>query len=119
MIKVSFTLIALLCQNVAVISMLSLEFTRSGKSESFFGTGISLCFRHFVETLNITKRVFQKEYESIITFFLFGISVLLYRSYENGHSLAFKNRGFFKFSVFFKVFCKTGQNFLTLFLEQY
>ena len=52
MVKVSFTLLALLGQNVTVISMLSLDFTRSGKSESFFGTGISLCLRHLVETLN-------------------------------------------------------------------
>lgn len=53
MVEVSFTLLALLGQNVTVISMLSLDFTRSGKSESFFGTGISLCLRHLVETLKL------------------------------------------------------------------
>jgi hypothetical protein len=41
-IQISFTLLSLLGQNVTVVSVFSLDFARSGKSESFFGTGISL-----------------------------------------------------------------------------
>ena len=46
--KISFLLFSLLSQDVTVISMFSLNFTRSGKSESFFGTGVSFNFWHFV-----------------------------------------------------------------------
>ncbi len=46
--EVSLLLLGLLRQDVAVISVLSLDFTRSGKGEPFFGTGISLYFWHFL-----------------------------------------------------------------------
>ena len=46
--QVSLLLLRLLRQNVTVISMLSFNLTRSGKSESFFSTGISLNFWHFL-----------------------------------------------------------------------
>ncbi len=39
-------LLGLLSQNVTVESVLSLDFTRSGKSESFFGTGVRLDLWH-------------------------------------------------------------------------
>ena len=35
-VEVTFLLLSLLCQDVTVISVLSLDFTCSGKSESFF-----------------------------------------------------------------------------------
>ena len=46
--QVSLLLLRLLRQNVTVISMLSFNLTCSGKSESFFSTGISLNFWHFL-----------------------------------------------------------------------
>ena len=46
--QVTFLLLRLLRQDVTVISMMSFHFTRSGKNESFFGTGISFLFWHFV-----------------------------------------------------------------------
>lgn len=52
MIEIALLLFGLLSQNMTMISMLSFNFTRSGKSESFFGTGISLNFWHFLCILN-------------------------------------------------------------------
>ena len=49
MAKVSFLLFRLLRQDVTVKSVLSLDFTRSGKSESFFSTGVSLDLWHLVK----------------------------------------------------------------------
>ena len=46
MAKVSLLLLSLLRQDVAVKSVFSLDLSCSGKSESFFGTGISLNLRH-------------------------------------------------------------------------
>ena len=47
-VEVSLLLLCLLRQDVAVVGMLTLDFTRSGKSESLFGTGISLYLWHFL-----------------------------------------------------------------------
>ena len=41
-IKIPFLLLGLLGENVAVISVLSLDFARSGKREALFGTGVGL-----------------------------------------------------------------------------
>ena len=46
MAEVTLLLLGFLRENVAVISVLSLDLTRSGKGEPFFGTGISLNFWH-------------------------------------------------------------------------
>jgi hypothetical protein len=46
--QVSFLLLSLLCQDMTVESVMSLNFTCSGKTKSLFGTGISLYFWHFV-----------------------------------------------------------------------
>ena len=46
-IKISLTLLGLLCEDVAVISMLPLDFSRSGKRETLFGTGVGLKLWHF------------------------------------------------------------------------
>ena len=52
MYKVSFLLFSFLSQNVTVKSVLSLDFTCSGKSESFFRTGVSLDLWSLVLILN-------------------------------------------------------------------
>ena len=48
MYKVSFLLFSLLSQNMTVKSVLSFDFTCSGKNESFFRTGVSLDLWHLV-----------------------------------------------------------------------
>ena len=46
--QVAFLFLGLLRQNVTLVSVFTLNFTGSGKSESFFSTGISLYFWHFL-----------------------------------------------------------------------
>jgi len=46
MIKVSLTFLGLLREDVAVISMLPLDFSSSGKRETLFGTGDGLKLCH-------------------------------------------------------------------------
>ena len=48
MIKISLALLGLLGENVAVVSVLPLDFSRSGKREALFGTGIGLKLCHFL-----------------------------------------------------------------------
>ena len=48
MSQVAFLLFSLLRQNVTLVSVLTLDFTCSGKRETLFGTGISLYLWHFV-----------------------------------------------------------------------
>ena len=50
--EVAFLLLRLFRQDVAFVSMFPFNFPCSGKSESFFGTGVSLHFRHFYYILN-------------------------------------------------------------------
>ena len=46
MIQVSLLLLRLLGENVAVISVFSLDFTRTGERETLLRTGVGLQFRH-------------------------------------------------------------------------
>ena len=46
--EVTFLLLRLLRENVAVESVLSLDLTRSGEGKTLLCTGISLYLRHFV-----------------------------------------------------------------------
>ena len=45
-VEVPFLLLGLLGENVAVISVLSLDFSRSGKREALFGTGVGFELCH-------------------------------------------------------------------------
>ena len=45
--QATFLFLRLLSQDVALVSMFSLDLPRSGKGEPFFGTGISFNFWHF------------------------------------------------------------------------
>ena len=47
-VKVALLFLGLLCQNVAVVSVMSFNLTRSGERETLFCSGISLYFWHFV-----------------------------------------------------------------------
>ena len=47
MIQITLLFLGLLRQDVAVKGMTPFDFTRSGKGEPLFGTGISLYFWHF------------------------------------------------------------------------
>ena len=48
MVEISLLLLGLLGENVAVISVSSLNFSRSGKREALFGTGIGFKLCHFL-----------------------------------------------------------------------
>lgn len=50
--KIPLLLLCFLRQDVAVVSMTSLDLTCSGKAESLLRTGISLYFWHFCLLLN-------------------------------------------------------------------
>ena len=45
--QITFLLLGLLGENVAVVSMMSLDLTSSGETESLLGTGVSFYFWHF------------------------------------------------------------------------
>ena len=47
-LEVTLLLLGFLCQDVAVISVMTLDLTRSGEDEALLGTGISLYFWHFL-----------------------------------------------------------------------
>lgn len=51
-IKVSLTFFGLLGEDVAVVSVLPLDFSRSGKRETLFGTGVGLKLCHCFKKLN-------------------------------------------------------------------
>ena len=46
MVKIPFLLLCLLGENVAVISVSSLDLARSGKRKALFGTGVGLKLWH-------------------------------------------------------------------------
>ena len=46
MVEVPFLLLGLLREDVAVVSVLPLDLSRSGKREALFGTGVGLKFCH-------------------------------------------------------------------------
>lgn len=48
-VKISFTLFRLLCQDVAVVSVFSFEFPCPGEREALLGRGIGLYLWHFVK----------------------------------------------------------------------
>ena len=52
MIKISLALLGLLGEDVAVVSVLPLDFSRSGKRETLFGTGVGLKLCHFTKIFN-------------------------------------------------------------------
>ena len=46
MVEIPLLLLGLLRENVAVVSVLSLDFSRSGKRETLFGTGVGFKLCH-------------------------------------------------------------------------
>ena len=52
MVKISLLLLGLLGEDVAVVSVLPLDFSRSGKRETLFGTGVGLKLCHFTKIFN-------------------------------------------------------------------
>ena len=64
MVEISLLLLGLLRENVAVVSVLSLDFSRSGKREALFGTGVGLklCHFYFIKLLNYTKSAYTAVY---------------------------------------------------------
>ena len=128
-VKVAFLLSGLLGEDVAVISVLPLDLSRSGKRKALFGTGVGFKLCHCVKQLIIihiseilrfaqndnchTKMTTvilrtegpkylycHTEDRSISTLFLF------YRSQHHGHSLAFQGGHAFCPSEFFQFNCE-------------
>lgn len=54
-IKISFLLLGLLCENVAMISVFSLDFPRSGKRKTLFGTGVGFLLCHLFKLLIVNN----------------------------------------------------------------
>ena len=54
MVEIPLLLLGLLGEDVAVVSMLPLDFSRSGKRETLFGTGVGLelCHLFVVDKVN-------------------------------------------------------------------
>ena len=63
-VEIPLLLLGLLRENVAVVSVLSLDFSRSGKREALFGTGVGLklCHFYFIKLLNYTKSAYTAVY---------------------------------------------------------
>ena len=73
LVEVTLLLLSLLGENVAVISVFSLDFTRSGKSESFFRTGVRLYFWHVFNCLIVINKRCCALYQRHRHLFLFTL----------------------------------------------
>jgi hypothetical protein len=51
-LQITLLLLGFLRQDVAVVSVMSLNLTRTGESKSLLSTGVCLYFWHFFELLN-------------------------------------------------------------------
>ncbi len=110
-IKISFLLLGLLGENVAVISVFSLDFSRSGKRETLFGTGVGFKLCHFTKVLIIYFTTLQGL--TPLQNHLF----LLYRSNHHYHSLTLKLRHMLGTSILLKFHSETQKKFLSLVSE--
>ncbi len=54
-IEITFSLLALLGQDVAMISVLSLQMAAAGYLETLLGSGLGLHFRHFTISFKVLK----------------------------------------------------------------
>ena len=57
-VEVAFSLLALLGQDVTMISMLSLQLAATRYLETLLGSGLSLHFRHFTISLKVLSYYF-------------------------------------------------------------
>ena len=58
MVKVTFSFLALLGQDVAMISVLPLQMAAAGYLETLLGSGLGLHFRHFTISLKVLSYCF-------------------------------------------------------------
>jgi len=105
MIEISLALLGLLGEDVAVVSMLPLDFARSGKRETLFGTGVGFKLCHCFVNLNCCYKC------PIHGLFLFV------GGNHHCHSLALENRHVLRTSVLLQFHGKTQKLFLSLVLE--
>ena len=104
-VQIPFLLLGLLGENVAVVSVSSLDFARSGKRKALFGTGVGLKLCHLFNLLIVNN--------ILIHHGLF----LLNGSDHHDHPLAFQLRHAFRPAVIFEREHKTQEQFLSLVRE--
>ena len=63
--QIAFSLFCLFSENVAMVGMMSLDFTGAGQSESLLGGGLSFNFRHFFLIFKV-----YNEYLLYVTFWV-------------------------------------------------
>jgi len=76
MIQITFLLLCFFSQDVTVISVMTLNLSRSGESKSFLCAGICFLLWHFFNFLNcytilttLTERLWQRIYLALRTLF--------------------------------------------------
>ena len=100
-IEITFSLLALLGQDVTMISVLSLQMAAAGYLETLLGSGLGLHFRHFTISFKVLKM---------------SLFLRRFRSYHHLHALAFQLGHHLHFSELFQLLRKLQQHDLTLFL---
>ena len=113
-VKVSLAFLGFLGEDVAVVSMLPLDLSRSGKRETLFGTGVGLKLCHCFIKLKID--ILRRRARGRDTGNRFLSFLLVGRNYHC-HTLPLKDRHAFGTAVVFKFNRKPQQLFLSLVLE--
>ena len=108
MIKITFLFLGLLGEDVAVVSVFPLDFSRPGKRETLFGTGIGFKLCH-------CSVVFINKYYLPLNCGLF----LFDGRYHNVHTLALQRRHILGTAEFLELDCETQKLLLALVLEHY
>ena len=126
MSQVAFLLFSLLSQNVTFVSVLTLDFTGSGKRETLFSTGVRFYLWHFVLNLVINNislgqpRVHRRDKKVGPTTCLWAQERLLLlapRADEEDHSLALEGWHIIGFAVFSEVGSEAREEEFALLLE--
>ena len=106
MIKIPFLFLGLLGEDVAVVSVLPLDFSRPGKRETLFGTGIGLKFCHCFVVFNNNYNLPQH----CGLFFLYG-------GYHDVHAFALESWHVLGPAEFFQFHCKAEELLFALVFE--
>jgi hypothetical protein len=83
-VEVAFSLLALLGQNVTMISMLSLQMAAAGYLETLLGSGLGLHFRHFTISFKGIKLLFSISFSLAFSFLPLAVSLLATKLIADG-----------------------------------